>query len=253
MANRRMFSVDVVCTDKFLEMPTSSQALYFQLGMKADDDGFVSAPKQITRMTNASDDDLKLLASKKFIIPFESGVIVISDWKVNNYLRKDRYTETRHVKEKSVLEIVNDVYILQPHIGIPSVNHMVHQCETQDRLGKDRLGKDNKYSVNFDALWKEYPRKIDKASAYKCYQARLKDGYSEEELMQAVKNYSKECEAEKREQKYIKHAKTFLGTSTPFVDYLPKGGGNANNKGESNKTETGTGRPASDYYRKYLT
>lgn len=138
MANRRMFSVEVVCTDKFLEMPTSSQALYFQLGMKADDDGFVSAPKQITRMTNASDDDLKLLASKGFIIPFESGVIVISDWKVNNYLRKDRYTETRHVSEKSKLQIVNDVYVPQMSVGIPTVNHMVHQCETQVSIGKDR-------------------------------------------------------------------------------------------------------------------
>ena len=64
MANRRMFSADVVCTDKFLEMPASSQALYLQLGMKADDDGFVSAPKQITRMTNASDDDLEYLYQK---------------------------------------------------------------------------------------------------------------------------------------------------------------------------------------------
>lgn len=139
MANRRMFSVEVVCTDKFLEMPTSSQALYFQLGMKADDDGFVSAPKQITRMTNASDDDLKLLASKGFIIPFESGVIVISDWKVNNYLRKDRYTETRHLSEKSKLQIVNDVYVSQMSVGIPTVNHMVHKCETQVSIGKDRV------------------------------------------------------------------------------------------------------------------
>ena len=143
MANRRMFSVEVVCTDKFLEMPASSQALYFQLGMKADDDGFVSAPKQITRMTNASDDDLRLLSSKGFIIPFESGVIVISDWKVNNYLRKDRYTETRHVIEKAKLQIVNDVYVPQIPTGIPSDYHVVNQSETQYRLGKDSIGKDN--------------------------------------------------------------------------------------------------------------
>lgn len=143
MANRRMFSVEVVCTDKFLEMPTSSQALYFQLGMKADDDGFVSAPKQITRMTNASDDDLRILSSKGFIIPFESGVIVISDWKVNNYLRKDRYTETRHVIEKAKLQIVNDVYVPQIPTGIPSDYYVVDQCETQYRLGKDSIGKDS--------------------------------------------------------------------------------------------------------------
>lgn len=88
-----MFSVDVVCSDKFLEMPLSSQALYFQFGMKADDDGFLASPKQITRMANASDDDFKILVAKGYIIPFESGVVVIKDWKVNNYLRKDRYTD----------------------------------------------------------------------------------------------------------------------------------------------------------------
>ena len=71
MANRRMFSVDVVCTDKFIEMPSSTQALYFQLGMKADDDGFIASPKQITRMVGAGEDYLKLLIAKGFIIPFE--------------------------------------------------------------------------------------------------------------------------------------------------------------------------------------
>ena len=86
MANRRMFSADVVCTDRFVEMPSSTQALYFQLGMKADDDGFISSPKQITRMVGAAEDDLKLLAAKGFIIPFESGVVVISDWKINNLI-----------------------------------------------------------------------------------------------------------------------------------------------------------------------
>ena len=95
MANRRMFSADVVCTDKFVEMPSSTQALYLQFGMKADDDGFVSSPKQIVRMVGAAEDDLKILVAKGFIIPFESGVIVISDWKTNNSIRKDRYTQTR--------------------------------------------------------------------------------------------------------------------------------------------------------------
>lgn len=146
MANRRMFSVDIVCTDKFLEMPASSQALYLQLGMKADDDGFVSAPKQITRMTNASEDDFRILVSKGYIIPFDSGIIVIKDWKVNNYLRRDRYTETRHLKEKSALEIVDDVYVISDKLnsvsvsgvpdGIPDGNRAVSQVDTQIRIGK---------------------------------------------------------------------------------------------------------------------
>ena len=193
MANRRMFSVDVVCTDKFLEMPASSQALYLQLGMKADDDGFVSAPKQITRMTNASEDDFRILVSKGYIIPFDSGVIVIKDWRVNNYLRKDRYTETRHLTEKSALKVVNDVYVISDELrsisvsgvpsGIPEGSQVVSQGDTQVRIGKDSIVKSNNYSVHFEEFWKVYPRKKEKAKAYKYYLARLKDGFSEEELL----------------------------------------------------------------------
>ena len=87
MANKRMFSLDVIDTDKFLDMPASTQCLYFQLGMRADDDGFVSSPKKIVKIANCSEDDLRLLASKGYIIPFESGIIVITDWNVNNSIR----------------------------------------------------------------------------------------------------------------------------------------------------------------------
>ena len=84
MANRRMFSLDVIDTDKFLELPSSSQSLYFHLGMRADDDGFVSSPKKIATMVNSSIDDLKLLITKNYLIPFDDGVVVIAEWKVNN-------------------------------------------------------------------------------------------------------------------------------------------------------------------------
>ena len=119
MANRRMFSADVVCTDKFVEMPSSTQALYLQFGMKADDDGFVSSPKQIVRMVGAAEDDLKILVAKGFIIPFESGVIVISDWKTNNSIRKDRYTQTRCLDELNKLENLNGNTFF-----LPLVNHL---------------------------------------------------------------------------------------------------------------------------------
>ena len=150
MANRRMFSSEVVCTDKFLDMPSSSQALYFQFGMKADDDGFISAPRQIARMANASDDDLRILLSKGYLIPFDSGVLVIKDWHVNNYLRKDRYTETRYLGEKSMLDVVNSEYVLSKKTdttsctpcGIPSDNHSVTHTDTQERVGKDRKVED---------------------------------------------------------------------------------------------------------------
>ena len=100
MAKRRMFSLDIVDTDAFLDLPASSQNLYFHLGMRADDDGFISSPKRIAATVNASADDLKLLVAKGFIIPFDSGICVVRDWKVNNYIQSDRYTPTLYVEEK---------------------------------------------------------------------------------------------------------------------------------------------------------
>lgn len=104
MAERRMFAKQIVSSDAFLDMPLSAQALYFHLGMGADDDGFVNNPKKIQRMIGASDDDIKLLLIKHFVIMFESGLIVVKHWKINNYIPKDRYHETNYQEEKSLLE-----------------------------------------------------------------------------------------------------------------------------------------------------
>ena len=100
MAQRRMFSLTVVDTDNFLSMPVSAQNLYFHFGMRADDDGFVSSPKKIMSFVKSSEDDFKLLAAKGYIIPFKSGVCVIREWKINNYIQSDRYHETRYLAEK---------------------------------------------------------------------------------------------------------------------------------------------------------
>lgn len=104
MAAKRMFSLQVVDTDKFMDMSTSAQALYFHLGMHGDDDGFVSSPRKIARAAGCNDDDIKLLAAKGFIIPFESGVVVITDWRINNTLKNDRYQETIYQAEKAMLQ-----------------------------------------------------------------------------------------------------------------------------------------------------
>ncbi len=132
-----MFSLDVVDTDAFLDLPSSSQALYFHLGMRADDDGFVSSPKRITSTVGASPDDLRLLAAKGLIIPFESGVCVIRDWKINNYLRSDRYTETLYQNEKRQLESMTNAAGMT--LGIPSDTPSVNTGK--DSIGKDRIGK----------------------------------------------------------------------------------------------------------------
>lgn len=143
MAERRMFCKSVIDSDVFSDMPLTTQALYFHLGMRADDDGFVNNPKKIQRSIGATADDMKLLIAKEFIIPFESGVIVITHWKQHNYIQKDRYHPTRHFKEKSQLVIDKagqytfaDVSKLDT-----SCIHSVYQLDTEARLGKDRIGK----------------------------------------------------------------------------------------------------------------
>ena len=121
MAQKRMFDKTITNADDFLEMPMSSQVLYFHLSMNADDDGFVNNWKSIMRMVGAKDDDLKVLASKQYIIPFDSGVIVIKHWRINNYLRTDRYVETKYKEEKQKLSLDNNlVYQLYTN-GIHSI------------------------------------------------------------------------------------------------------------------------------------
>lgn len=113
MAQKRMFNNSVVGSDDFLEMPDSSQNLYFHLSMQADDDGFVDNWKSIMRMTGKKEDDLKILIAKSFIIPFDTGILVIKHWRLNNYIQKDRYKETIHKKEKAQLSVgKNNVYEL---------------------------------------------------------------------------------------------------------------------------------------------
>lgn len=123
MAEKRMFSNKVIETDAFLEMPDSTQNLYFHLSMNADDDGFVAKPKSIMRMTGKKEDDMRLLITKSFIIPFESGVIVIKHWRINNYLRADRYKETIYQEEKQQLSLnAKGEYELGIPTGIPTVD-----------------------------------------------------------------------------------------------------------------------------------
>ena len=105
MAEKRMFTQKIIDSDAFLDMPLSAQTLYFHLNMRADDDGFVNNPKKIQRMIGASADDLKILLMKRFIIGFDSGVIVIKHWRMANTLRKDRYTPTAFQEELAKLEI----------------------------------------------------------------------------------------------------------------------------------------------------
>lgn len=134
MAERRMFAKTIIDSDAFLDMPQSTQLLYFHLAMRADDDGFINNPKSIMRNVGCKEDDIRILSGKKFIIPFESGVVVIKHWKIHNYIQKDRYHETKYKEEKATLGAdENGAYTK----CIQDVSNMDTQVRLE--LGKDRL------------------------------------------------------------------------------------------------------------------
>lgn len=129
-----MFSKKITDSDKFLDLPLSTQALYFHLNMHADDDGFVDSTKTIKRMIGASDGDLRILMEQAFILPFESGVIVIKDWRVHNYIPKDRYQKTIYTTEFNRL-------VLEENKSYTECIQNVYNMDTQIRLDKNSIDK----------------------------------------------------------------------------------------------------------------
>lgn len=148
MAERRMFAKTIIDSDAFIDMPLSTQALYFHLSMRADDDGFINNPKRIQRMIGCADDDLKLLIAKRFILPFDSGVVVIKHWKIHNYIRSDRYKPSIYEAERKLLRVKkNGSYTNSPTDGIPLGIPKGDEMDTQERIeeGEDKEGKDNSF------------------------------------------------------------------------------------------------------------
>lgn len=189
-----MFSKKIVDTDLFIEMSPTAKLLYFYLNMSADDDGFVGNPKTIKLVSGATDDDLKILVAKQFIIPFESGVIVIKDWKIHNYIQKDRYSKTQYTDEKSQL-------VVEENGTYTRCIQNVSILDTQDRLGKDRLGKDRidnmsvktdeviPYSEIVDYLNEKTGRKFKSIEANKkLIRARWNDGYKLDDFKTVIDN-----------------------------------------------------------------
>lgn len=144
MAQRRMFSLKIVDSDAFMDMGIGSQLLYFHLSMRADDDGFIGNPKKIMRMIGSGEDDMKVLIAKRFLLTFESGVLVVKHWKIHNYIQNDRYSETQYIDEKKSL-------ITKDNGSYTECIRNVSTVDTQVRLelGKDRLGK-SKESIDKD-------------------------------------------------------------------------------------------------------
>lgn len=221
MAQRRMFSKKVTDTDTFLDMPLSTQALYFHLNMHADDDGFIDNTKTIQRMIGSSDDDRKLLIAKQFLLPFDNGVVVIKDWRVHNYIRKDTYNKTMYPKELEQLQVnKSGQYERQNLVTYTERPRAVDETLTQVRLGKDRLGKDidntpklPKGAVTndeFESLWKLYPKKSGKTNAMRDFNKALKAGVSPELIKSKLEEYLKQIKIKGTPKQYIKHGSTWF-------------------------------------------
>ena len=202
MAERRMFAKTIIDSDAFLDMPPTTQLLYFHLSMRADDDGFVNKPKSVMRMIGATQGDIEMLITKKFIIPFESGIVVIKHWKIHNYIRNDRYTETKYKEEKALLQLdENNSYTA----CLPSDNQM----DTQDRLGKDRLGKDRLDIHTAKAVRTDYQHFVD------MYNSNCSSLPQVKSLNDKRKRLIKKVEREVSEEDLIKAFR--IANSNPFL------------------------------------
>jgi len=155
VAERRMFAKTIIDSDAFLDMPMSARLLYYDLAMRADDDGFINSPKKIMKFIGATNDDMNILIMRKFIIPFDNGVVVIKHWRIHNYIRKDTYNETAYKEEKSMLELdENKAYRMSSQLS-------VDEPLTQVRLGKDSIGYiNNNGGKNF------IPPTVEEVQAY---------------------------------------------------------------------------------------
>lgn len=228
---RRMYSSSIVENDNFLSLPKSAQNLYFFIMLNADDDGFVSNPKMVTRAVDADQDDLQRLIDEDYLILFDDGVVAVKDWLIHNTIRKDRYKKTVHQEDAKKIEVAeNGSY--QPVTafksdGIPTVNRELdnvetngkpnkaesgNQMETQVKLSKDKLSKDNnilsdsktnsdhtsknksknqEIEKEFETLWQHYPKKAGKPQALSHYKAwRKKSTKNTYDVMRdKLKNY----------------------------------------------------------------
>ncbi len=212
-----MFSKHITESDAFLELPATSQNLYFHLNMNADDDGFVNSPNRVMRNIGANKTDMEVLFAKKFLIAFETGIIVIKHWRIHNYIRGDRYKPTVYIEEKLMLELKeNNSY---KRIGIPNDIPLVSTGKV--RLGKDSLDKDNIYSrvINYlnDKAGTNYKTNINKTK--ELIKARRNEGFTEDDFYQVIDIKVKEWIKNKDMKQYLRPITLF---GNKFESYLNK-------------------------------
>ena len=234
-----MFAKTIIDSDAFLDMPLSTQSLYFHLSMRADDDGFVNNPKKISRMIGCGEDDLKLLIAKRFLLYFESGVVVIKHWLIHNTIRKDRKIPTNYQDEYQQLDKkdngsyrkVNDTNGLDRLVVNPQTNdnqvatkcpHSVLECSVIE----SSVIKNNTPSVSvndlkndFEKLWSLYPNKKSKPRAFTAYKRAIKDGVTNKEIQDGLLAYKKEIEIKGTDKQFIKHGGTWFNNQGWEDDY----------------------------------
>lgn len=218
-----MMSKSIIKSDTFLDMPATTQNLYFHMLLDADDDGFINAPKSIMRMIGAKEDDMKVLVAKQFVIPFESGVVVIKDWKIHNYIQNDRYKPST-LPERDLLNIQKDkTYTLKSDVSRVDTECIQTVSIGKDRLGKVRLGKDRKGKDRLDISCHVSHDDVDKShyeiieylnlktgSKFKpttkpyiqAIRQRLKEGYTVDDFKTVIDKKCKEWKGTKLE-KYL--------------------------------------------------
>ena len=265
MANRRMFSLTVVDTDQFMDMPASSQCLYFHLGMRADDDGFVSSPRKITKLVNCSSDDLRILIARGYVLLLGEGLVVITHWKQNNYLRSDRHTPTVYGEELKGLTIINGKYIRSTD-GIPVVDRMdtqyiidedskeqVNSCNDAEEVSSDlkKLVSDRNSSVpsctGIKMILKDksfYDVPVDKLEIWK-------SAYPAVAVESELKKMVAWCESNPERRKTRRGITSFINgwlnrAQDQGNDYIKRTQTAKEDEDDENR------RPASDFYKQFM-
>lgn len=248
MAEKRMFTQKIIDSDAFLDMPLSTQALYFHLNMRADDDGFVNNPKRIQRTVGASEDDLKLLIAKRFLICFENGVIVIKHWRMHNTLKSDRYRPTQYQEEYALLEVKdNKAYTERQFVDVlPAGNEVEPEwkqpgtsSEPQYSIDKDSIVLVKDSIVENKAIYAEIVSYLNekagtkyRASAEKTKKlihARLSEGFGLDDFKTVIDN---KC-ADWLGTDYAKFLRPETLFSPKFEGYLNQKTGKAGNNGRN--------------------
>ena len=236
MAEKRMFTQKIIDSDAFLDMPLSTQALYFHLNMRADDDGFINNPKRIQRTIGASDDDLKLLIAKRFVICFENGVIVIKHWRMHNTLRKDRYNPTQYQEQLALLDVKDNNAYTEKTVATtwqPNGNHLATQYSI-DKYSIDKI------SIVEDAESDDSEPSPKKKSVKHKYGEYNNVLLTDDELDKLKSEYSDWKERIERLSSYVASTgKTYKSHYATIRNWARKDGGtngqNSSNHGEDGK------------------